>query len=74
MTTGCGAREAVAYARELGARVQDVRRTGEIRLSHPLIGQRVTVNNRRKDASRALTSWIKRVRRAIEAAAREATA
>jgi hypothetical protein len=48
-------------ARSMGCRVKKVRRTGEIRVSHDLQEKSVKVNERRKDAPRALTTWLKRL-------------
>lgn len=45
-------------ARALGATVEPVPRTGEIRFSHPRVGRRITVNGRRKGATRAVIAWI----------------
>jgi hypothetical protein len=56
-------REALALARQLGCRVEWMRRTGEIMVSHPAIDARLRTNGRRKDASRRLTAFIERVRR-----------
>ena len=36
-------------------------------MSHPALGPRVTVCGHRKDTPRALTSWIKRVVKLLEA-------
>lgn len=60
-------------ARALGCCVEPVRRTGELRFRHPALAQTVRVNGRRKDASRALSAWLNRVRNASAAAIPTAT-
>ena len=45
-------------ARQLGCDVQPVNGTGEIRFSHSTIPNSVRVDRRRKDAPRALTTWL----------------
>lgn len=55
--------------RQLGATVAPVRRTGEVRVSHPAVIKSVRVNARRKEPSRALTVFLKRVQEACDAAA-----
>lgn len=44
--------------RDLEGTVELVRRTGELRFRHPASNKTVTVNRRRKDASRALSGWL----------------
>lgn len=62
---GRNLRECLAFALQLGARVENVRRTGEIRVSHPSIPKCVVVpgRGRRKDAPRSLSSWLNRLAR-----------
>lgn len=67
---GSNSRNCIRAAVALGARVAIVRRTGEIRLSHPAVPESVKVPHpaRRKDAPRSLTAWLRRVVRAIDVA------
>lgn len=60
IASGINLRKALKVATLLGARVEAVRATGEIRVSHPDFG-RVRVNGRRKDAPRALTGWLRQL-------------
>ena len=50
--------DSMQMARNLGCAVKSVDGTGEFRFSHPRMSKRITVNGRRKDAPRALTTWI----------------
>lgn len=52
--TGLSLREARALWKCFRGSVEDVRRTGEERYSHPSIEGSITVNKRRKDAPRKL--------------------
>ena len=47
----------------LGGVVEDVRRTGEERYSHPSIKCRFTVNKRRHDATKKLESAFRRIKK-----------
>lgn len=47
----------------LGGTVESIRRTGEIRFFHPTIGSSGMINNRRKDAPRHATTWLRRLER-----------
>lgn len=49
--------------RRLGGSVERVRRTGEIRFFHPTLGSSGMINNRRKDAPRHATTWLRRLDR-----------
>lgn len=49
--------------RRLGGSVERIRRTGEIRFFHPTIGSSGMINNRRKDAPRHATTWLRRLER-----------
>lgn len=60
--------DALRVARSLGVRVEKVRRTGEVRLSHPLVPKPVNCNRRKKSASRAAVCLIQKVA-AMQAAA-----
>lgn len=64
ITSGMNLRTALKIARQLGARVEAVPGTGELRFSHPSSG-RVRVNARRHDASRALTVWLRRLEQGV---------
>lgn len=54
-------KDLIPIARKLGVRMEPVRRTGEQRWWHELMVRPVTFNGRRKDATRALTHWLKRL-------------
>lgn len=58
---GSNCRDVLRTAMSLGCLIEPVRRTGEIIVSHPLVGYRVRLNGRRKDAPRALTVMLRRV-------------
>lgn len=49
--------------RRLGGSVEPIRRTGEIRFFHPTLGSSGMINNRRKDAPRHATTWLRRLER-----------
>ena len=49
--------------RSLDGSVERIRRTGEIRFFHPTIGSSGMINNRRKDAPRHATTWLRRLER-----------
>jgi hypothetical protein len=57
--SGMNARDALAYARELGCTVHPRRRTGEIVVVSRL--GTVCINGRRKDSTRALTVLLRRL-------------
>jgi hypothetical protein len=46
---------------QLGGRVRPVRRTGEIRYTHPLVSSRPRANKRRKDAPNHLVDFVREV-------------
>jgi hypothetical protein len=48
-------------AKQLGCDVEPVNGTGEIRFTHPNVEKSVRVNGRRKDAPRALTTWLNHI-------------
>jgi hypothetical protein len=52
-------------AKQLGCDIQPISRTGEIRFTHPKIQKSVRVDGRRKDAPRALTTWLNRIRHSV---------
>ena len=58
---GIALRDLAAHARRLGATVEEPRRTGELRFSHPCMARPITCNGRRKDASRAAIGWVRRL-------------
>lgn len=58
---GMNLRESLAHARRLGASVVHPRRTGEVRLQHPLMPKPVLANSRRKDSPRKVTAWLRRL-------------
>ena len=61
MHHGMNLLDALREARSLGVRAEPVRRTGEVRFTHPLLPRPVTVNIRRKDASRATVGFLMKV-------------
>jgi len=61
--SGCSLSSALRISRKLGVRVSRPRRTGELLFVHP-DGGRVRHSANRKDASRALTVFLRRVCRA----------
>jgi len=65
--SGMNQRAALRIARKLGATVRCVRRTGEIRVSHPALPDTVKFPNssRRKDSPRSLTQWLRRLGHAL---------
>jgi len=56
--SGMDRRLAEQVARYLGVMVEDVRRTGEKRFSHPEFPHPVTINGRRHDCGRELTTML----------------
>ena len=56
---GMSLREALAAALALGCVVEEVRRTGELRVRHPSRAKTVKVNGRRKDVGRALVVFLR---------------
>lgn len=63
MHHGCNIATLIRRAPDLGISIEPVRRTGELRFTHPQIGRRPRVNGRRKDAPRALTDFFEEVER-----------
>jgi hypothetical protein len=53
---------ALSIAARLGCEVFCVRRTGELRFSHPSQRRPCRVNGRRHDAPRSLVVWLRRVK------------
>jgi len=62
--TGINRRQLIEYWRLMGGTVEAIRRTGEIRLTHPRLHQPITMNNRRKDGSRRATAALNAIRNA----------
>lgn len=54
-------REARQLWKRFGGTVEDIRRTGEERYRHPEIERPITVDKRRKDAPRKLTTALRRL-------------
>lgn len=58
---GINLRELNRLIRELGGTAEPIRRTGEIRYSHPLMANRPKANSRRKDAPLHLVEFVQEV-------------
>jgi len=58
---GCNLRDALEYAHHFGCAIRDVKKTGELRVSHPLLPKSVKVNKRRKDCSREFSAFLRRL-------------
>lgn len=60
---GMKTREALKIAKRLGATVEDVKRTGEVRIKHPRIGFMVTtrIPERRDTASHLFVSFLRKL-------------
>jgi hypothetical protein len=54
-------RKARKLWRECGGEAADIPRTGEERYSHPALERPITVNKRKKQAPRKLTSALRRI-------------
>ena len=61
MLNGISLLNARRVARTLGVRVEQVRKSGAVRLSHPLVPDRVRCNGQKKDASRHTVGYLRRV-------------
>lgn len=59
MQHGISLLSALRATRTLGVRVEHVRRSGELLLSHPLVRDRVRCNGRKKDASRHTVGYLR---------------
>jgi hypothetical protein len=59
--SGMNRRSALGLAKELGCRVERVRRTGEVRVSHPELQRPIRINARRKDTGRILTVALRQL-------------
>lgn len=62
---GMNLRESLAHAHRLGATVIKPRRTGEVRIQHPLMPKPVLANGRRKDSPRKVTAWLRRLEQLV---------
>lgn len=69
MHHGANLAEVIAHAREIGVEVLCVRRTGEIRFRHSSQPHTIRLNGRRKDASRAATTFVNKVEAAVRSQA-----
>lgn len=67
--SGMNLDECERVVRRLGGTVETVRRTGEIRFTHPQLGSSGAINRRRKDAPRHATTWLRRLQRLARRAA-----
>lgn len=61
MKAGINLIDAVRSARRLGILVEHLRKTGELRWSHPSAQKPIRVNSRRKDAPRHATTFLRKV-------------
>jgi hypothetical protein len=61
--TGMNTRDAIREAQRLGVSVAVFRRTGDLELSHPLLAyvHRAPHPTRRKDGSRAMIAFLRKV-------------
>lgn len=64
MNSGMNRRDALKLWRELGGSVDERPGTGEVVCRHPNLLKAIVVNNRRKDATRELTTALKRIMKA----------
>lgn len=53
-------------ARRLGVTIERPRGTGEVRFSHPMMEKSVKQNARRKDATREVIVWMKRLQNTLQ--------
>ncbi len=58
---GIDMKRAFRLARQMGCEVEMLRQSGEARISHPRISKPCVVNRRRKDASKDLVVWLRRL-------------
>lgn len=61
MSSGMSLHGAIKLWWESGGVVADIRRTGELKFSHPAMIRTIRVNKRRKDAPREVTKWLRRL-------------
>lgn len=62
---GMELRAAIDACRRMGGTVTHKRQGGEMIFTHPALRYRVVAGHARKDTSRALTTWLMRVERAM---------
>jgi len=58
---GMELRDALAVAKAFGCVVDTARSDGELHLVHPASGRKICQNNRRKDASTKMVSWLRQL-------------
>jgi hypothetical protein len=56
---GMNLNKAMRAARHLGCSIFDIRRSGEVRFTHPLMDRPCRVNARRHSAPRHLVAWLR---------------
>lgn len=61
IASGINRRDAMDIARSLGCEVEQLRRTGEVLVTHASLPRPLRLNNRRKDAARILTTTLRRL-------------
>lgn len=66
---GWALRKALSFASDIGCRVWQPRRTGDVCVFHQSQACSVRHNNRRKDASRQLITYLRSTMRSIEGSA-----
>ena len=61
LNSGCNLRIALDHGRRLGCQVDHLVRTGEQVIRHASVPRRVRFNSRRKDAPRAVVTFLRHV-------------
>ena len=61
ITRGINLIDCIQIVRQHGCEVEPIHRSGEIRFSHPLMPRPEKEDARRKDTSRAVTTWINKL-------------
>ena len=61
LVSGMNRRGALGVAKNLGCCIERVRRTGELRVSHPDLPRPIRINSRRKDTGRILTVALRQL-------------
>lgn len=61
MSSGISLHVAIRLWRKAGGVVEDIRGTGELKFSHPVMIKTIRVNKRRKDTPREVTKWLRRL-------------
>jgi hypothetical protein len=72
LAAGTNLADCKKFARSLGCAVDTVRGTGELRFIHQSVPGSVRVDHRRKDAPRALTTWLNHLAAILRAIRRTA--